>query len=159
MTLSERAFPVVVDASVGVKWVVREEHSTESIALFDERLRLIVPDLFFLEVGNTLGKKAVRGEVRPGKARDLYREVSDTPLEIHPSLPLAERSLDLAVDSERALYDSIYLTLAMSVGGIYVTADQKYINGLIQIRPDLQSSVLWVADIPQWLNGIPATSP
>ncbi|MBW3624275.1 MAG: type II toxin-antitoxin system VapC family toxin [Armatimonadetes bacterium] len=150
-------YPVVVDASVGVKWVVSEEHSLESIALFDERLHLIVPDLFYLEAGNTLGKKADRGEITPQKARDLYQELFDTPLDVQPSLPLAQRSLEWAVDSRRSLYDSIYLTLALSAGGKYATADVKYVNGLLQTRPDLASALLWVADIPRWLPSLPST--
>lgn len=146
--------PVVVDASVGVKWVLHEDRSLESIALFDERLSLVVPDLFYLEVGNTLGKKADRGEIAPETALDLYREIFDTPLESRVSIPLAEASLELAISSRRALYDSIYLTLAMTVNGKYVTADEKYLNGLSQSRPDLDSSLLWVAEVPRWLQSL-----
>jgi len=55
----------VVDASVGIKWFVPEIHSDAARRLLTEDSILLVPDLFFPEIGNILWKRVRRGEDTP----------------------------------------------------------------------------------------------
>ena len=56
--------PLVVDASVVIKWHVAEVHSDAALRLLgDDVPALHVPDLVFPEVGNILWKKVRRGDL------------------------------------------------------------------------------------------------
>jgi predicted nucleic acid-binding protein len=48
---------LVVDASVGVKWLVPELLSAEANLLMDSRISRHIPTLFLTEVSQTLWKK------------------------------------------------------------------------------------------------------
>lgn len=53
----------------------------------------------------------------------------------------------LALDTQRSLYDCLYLALAEAVDGLMVTADRKFYSSLT--GSSYGSRVLWVEDIPQ----------
>ena len=53
----------IVDASVGVKWLVREPLSEESATLLDSDATLFAPDLFFAEATSALAAKHRHGEM------------------------------------------------------------------------------------------------
>jgi predicted nucleic acid-binding protein len=55
---------LVVDASVAAKWLVPEALSDAAVGLLNPDNELVVPDLFWAEVGNTLWKKAAPGSFR-----------------------------------------------------------------------------------------------
>src|SRR4028118_94795 len=100
----------VVDASVGIKWFVPEVHSEAAQRLLNRSHNLLVPDLFFPEIGNILWKRVRRGEDTPNNARDTLAEFSTVPLEVYESQPLMPVALDIAVQTDRTVYDSLYLT-------------------------------------------------
>jgi len=120
----------VVDASVAVKWYVPEVHSAEASSLLNEDHELHVPDLLLPEFGNVLWKKVRRGELTHDEAKDILEEVTDVPMQVHPTGALLDRALDIAVDHSRTVYDSLYLALAESLGCQAVTADDRLSNAL-----------------------------
>jgi predicted nucleic acid-binding protein len=54
---------LVVDASVAAKWVVVEPLSDRATSLLQADHQLLVPDLFWAEIGNTFWKKARSGDL------------------------------------------------------------------------------------------------
>ena len=70
----------VVDANVGIKWVLSEVHSEVALRLFDHDYELLVPDFFFPEIGNILWKRIRRGEITPLQAQNgvMQRNVKFT---------------------------------------------------------------------------------
>jgi predicted nucleic acid-binding protein len=48
----------------------------------------------------------------------------------HPTGPLVVPAFDLADRSNRTVYDCLYLALAVQLGGVMVTADDKLANAL-----------------------------
>ena len=56
----------VVDASVAVKWVVREQHSGDARSLAGARLE--APDLLLVECANIIWKKVRLGDLAPRDA-------------------------------------------------------------------------------------------
>lgn len=136
---------LVVDASVAIKWHVAEVHSAAALRLLaDDAPRLHVPDLLFLEVGNILWKKVRRGDLSGDHARQIARLIATAPVEIHPSLPLFEAAVEIAIQTGRTVYDSLYVALAVSLAGRLVTADEHLVNAL-KTSP-LAGHVLWVGD-------------
>jgi predicted nucleic acid-binding protein len=120
----------VVDASVGIKWFVPEVHSKLAQQLLSEENLLLVPDLFFPEIGNILWKRVRRGEDSPENARQTLIEFNNVPLEIYDSQPLTPAALEIAMQTDRTLYDSLYLALAVLRQCSMVTADSKLLNAL-----------------------------
>lgn len=120
----------IIDCSVAVKWYVPEAHSQAAVALLDESHELHAPELLLAEFGNTLWKKRRRGELTEAEIRSILQAFWMVPLEIHPLDALVEGAVELALQTERAVYDSLYVSLALLLGGPVVTADESLITGL-----------------------------
>lgn len=135
----------VVDASVAVKWVVPEVHSESALRLLERDYYLLVPDFFFAEVANVFWKRVRRGEDSADDAKVALEAITAQPLQVHPSLRLMTCALDIAIRTQRAVYDCVYLTLAVESQCQMVTADEKLFNAL-QTDP-LIAHLLWVEDL------------
>jgi predicted nucleic acid-binding protein len=107
---------------------------------------LHVPDLMFPEVGNILWKKMRRGDLTEQQARGIAHLVAVAPLEVHPSAPLLEAAFEVATRTGRTVYDSLYVALAVQLGGRLVTADERLYNTLKD--GPLGVHILWIEDIP-----------
>jgi len=125
---------------------VPEVHQADAQRLQNPAYQLHVPTLFDIEFANTLWKKIQRGE--------LSRLDADTIMSQHSLLPLvrcAESSLlvsafDLANQTQRTVYDSLYLALAIQIGARMVTADQRLQNALTGTK--WATHVCWIGDVP-----------
>ena len=136
---------VVVDASVVVKWFVPEIYSTEALRLLDAGFRRHIPVLLHTEVGQTIWKKVYRRkEIVPADGRSILRGLMVTPFEVHAVTPLLEPAFDIALNTGRTVYDSVYLALAVALGCKFVTADQKLYNALR--AGAYAADVNWVVD-------------
>ena len=136
----------VVDASVALKWYVPEVHTEDALRILEPGNVLHVPDLLHAEVGNILWKKSRRGELTPGDARRITRALISAPLSVHASAALLEGALDVAMRTDRTVYDGMYVALAVALGGPLVTADRRLANALE--KTPLGPHVLWVEDVP-----------
>lgn len=126
MRLAALPGTLVVDASVGVKWVVDEAGSDLATALIPGRL-LVIPALFWVEAANVLATKARRGELSAEAAADAWRDLALAPLETVPLEPAAlEPALGLALDLRHPVYDCCYLALARARRTVLVTADRRF---------------------------------
>lgn len=136
----------VVDANVAIKWVLPEIHSDAALLLLNDSYTLLVPDFFFPEIGNILWKRVRRGETTLEDAQDNLGTLMTVPLEICPSFPLIPLALEIAVRIQQAVYDCVYLALAVSNNCQMVTADERFFNAL-QSDP-LISHLCWVENLP-----------
>jgi predicted nucleic acid-binding protein len=128
---------VIVDASVAVKWCLpshREELVAEAEELLAssrrEEVRFLVPDLFWVELGNALWKAVRRGEISRDNAAAAISFVRDLDIVTVPSLDLVPEALKLAVSFGRTVYDSLYVALAMHSKSDLITADERLANAL-----------------------------
>ena len=137
----------VVDASVAIKWFLPEIHSEAALRLCPPRYRLHVPALMTLEFGNVLTKRIRRGELTRDEGDAILKELKYLPLQRHADERLFPAAYQLASDTQRSLYDCLYLALAESVDGVMVTADRKFYSSLT--GGFYGSRVLWIEDLPQ----------
>lgn len=136
---------LVVDANVVIKWHVAEIHTDAALRLLrDDAPELHVPELVFPEVGNILWKKVRRGDLAEDEARGIGRLVAAAPLEVHPSAPLLEAALEIALSTGRTVYDSQYVALAIQMESRLVTADERLYNALKD--GPLGAYIVWVED-------------
>ena len=117
---------LVVDASVAIKWFVRETRHLEALRLLDHPADLHAPDLLVAEVTNIAWRKARLGEIGNAQADDIAQAIHrGTPL-LYPSALFNERALDLAFRLDHPVYDCLYLACAEALGGRLITADDKF---------------------------------
>lgn len=135
----------VLDASIAIKWFVPEIHSDADRRLLASDHTFLVPDFFFPEVVNVLWKRTRRGEDTAENAKQTLADLNAVPVEVYLSQPLMPLALDIALQTERAVYDSLYLALAITQKCQMVTADEKFYNALK--TSTYASNLLWVENI------------
>ena len=114
----------VVDASVAIKWVVREQDSGLACALLDD-CRLYAPDLLVAECSNILWKKARRGELSTEHGMLAAQLLEAADIEVLPTRHLLQAATRLALDLDHPAYDCLYVALAVGRGCPLVTADER----------------------------------
>jgi predicted nucleic acid-binding protein len=91
---------------------------------------LAAPDLIHAEFGNVIWKLHARGTLDTKEASDMIEHFLPMPLEIHDSTYLLAPALQIAIATHRTVYDSLYLALAVELGGAVITADERWVNAL-----------------------------
>ena len=121
---------IIVDASVLLKWVLpaeREEYAAKALAIRkafeDARLDLILPSLWFYEVGNILAIKY------PSDAANRLGSLVRMRIpEARPNMRWRNRILELVSSCKVTFYDASYHALAIVNDGVFITADEKYLD-------------------------------
>jgi len=123
---------IVIDASVVLKWVLRETYSEQAIDLLNERNKysFIAPDILVTEVANALWKRVKIGEMQIEEAKAFHDAIFvEDIIDLHPSANYMERAFDLANNIQHnAIYDCVYLAMAESFHCNFITADHKLIK-------------------------------
>lgn len=139
---------LVLDASVAIKWYTGEVHSAEALRFLSTGYEMHVPAFFAAECSNVILKKSLqRGEIPITEARAILGKLFTYPLRVHPVDLLAIRGFDLAIGVGRpklAIYDFLYLALAIRLDCGYLTADRVFYDAM-QPTPH-GSRMVWVAD-------------
>lgn len=116
---------VVLDSSVGVKWIKDEPGTTEAIALLEDhargRITLAVPDVFAYEVLDVTrrvhGRKA---------AESLWQRLANEgPLVVPLDAGSVPAVLAMARRLDCSLYDAAAPAVAERFGGTLVSADER----------------------------------
>ena len=132
----------VIDASVAAKWFLPpsgEPLAVEALRLLtgyaDGRFRFAVPDLFWAECGNILWKAARQGRWSRSVAEKAIGALKDRSFPTTSSLDLLEEAFSIAATFDRAVYDSLYVALAVRLKADMVTADERLANALAAHLP------------------------
>lgn len=143
----------VVDASVGAKWFLPatgEPLAREAQDLLDHytrgQIRLLVPDLFWAELGNVLWKAAVQGRITQSEAEASIANARQLGLLALPVVDLLMQALTVAFASGRSVYDSTYVAAAIRGKVQLLTADERLVNAVGARFP-----VRWLGALPSVL--------
>lgn len=127
----------VLDASVAAKWFLPRGGETlvaESLKILDGyatgEIALLVPDLFWPELGNIAWKAVRSGRMSRQSAEEAVRTFAEGALPTAPSLPLLGDAFAIAVTFGRTVYDCIYVALAIITGRPLLTADERLANAV-----------------------------
>jgi len=122
----------IPDASTLLKWVLPaaneaflQQAAALRLAFVQGRVELLVPGLWVYEVGNTLAR---RHPESAGQRLDAIRKLGMR--EIHPDDAMIRHILELASRHKVTFYDAAYHVLAIKQGGVFVTADEKYLQAI-----------------------------
>lgn len=118
--------PLVVDASVAVKWVIEEDDSDLAEAILSTGVALEAPDLLQIEVANALWRRLRTGAISEDQADRAFVTLDGAIGLWHADKPLTRRALELASALEHPIYDMLYLALAERRGTRVVTADRRF---------------------------------
>jgi predicted nucleic acid-binding protein len=118
---------IVVDASVALKWYVREQGSEAALALLNSDERLIAPDLLVAELCNGAWRLIRRGELRREQLAIIARGAPAVFTALHASASLAARAAAVALELDHPVYDCFYLALSEIEDAHLVSADQRLI--------------------------------
>ncbi|MGA2427579.1 MAG: type II toxin-antitoxin system VapC family toxin [Candidatus Acidiferrum sp.] len=132
----------VVDASVAMKWLslfAMEPFVDRAKRLLDRgaagEIRMLVPDLFWLEVGSVLCKAVRRCNCDVIEANEALVKMQQLPLKTASSVRLVNSAQRIAIQYGRSIYDSLYVALAKASDSQLVTADEKLANTLAAHQP------------------------
>ena len=127
----------VVGASVAAKWTSPEiveplaDRADRFLRAYVEgTVQVVVPDLFWIEIGNFLWKAAKRGEITAVLARRGLEAMLNRDFPTVPSRAVLPEALKIAVDFGRTVYDNTYVALAVATGNELLTADERMVNAL-----------------------------
>lgn len=135
----------VVDASIVVKWFVKEEWSNEAASLLEAEAALIAPELLFAEVCNALWAMHRRGDIGGEDLAEATDALRAAPVGVPFSMrQLAASSARLAIDLDHPVYDCFYLALAVQEQYPVVTADARF-HEKVRSHPYLSDRIVHLA--------------
>ena len=138
---------VVVDASLALKWLVREVYTAEANDLGrlwnSQGTRIAAPYLMPVEVTNALHQRVARGELTLEAASQRMESLLSSGLELLQPPHLYGRALELAGQLRQgATYDAHYMALAETLGCELWTADEKF----YRVASPVARSVRWIGE-------------
>ena len=141
---------LVVDASVGLKWLLQEPDSHLAEALVRIEPDLLVPDFWLNEATNVLWLQVRRKLFTAEEAREglalLRAQVEPTPT---AHMRLHDLALDISVAIDHSTCDTLYLAFAVAMGAsAVVAADGPFLRS-IRTHPDPTLSAM-VLSLDAW---------
>lgn len=128
---------LVLDASVAVKWAMplaQEPLTDESVQLLRRyvggEIDFIVPDVFWAEIGNVLWKGTRQRRWSQDEAMSVAADMKARDFTTVSSLALLTEALKIAFAHDRAVYDCLYVALAVQSKTELITADERLANAL-----------------------------
>lgn len=133
--MSEQRTIWVVDASVATSLFIEgplSDHAHRFFTLLADKVpaHFYVPDLFYIEVANTLWKYVRWQGLAQAQAQIYLAQLGRLALTTVSTAELMAAALDLAAAHSLSAYDGCYLALAQRLNATLVTADQKLVTAV-----------------------------
>jgi predicted nucleic acid-binding protein len=141
---------IVIDASVALKWTVTEPDSDAANALLERDALLVAPEHLLGEVGNGLRKRVAQGRLSQEEAIAAIDSIFQLEIEFVSGAERWARTLGDALRWGVTTYDALYIAVAVDLGAVLVTADQRLlasaataglpVRGLGDLGPEVPSA-------------------
>lgn len=122
-----------VDASTCLKWVFKDEISSENALhlqklYLDEKIELVAPNLWVFEIANGIKTAYLRDRVPLNKCKlKLKQLIKSSPYLVNIEDEV-EVCLNNALKYQISVYDSAYITLAIIYKVTLISSDTKLVN-------------------------------
>ncbi|MAS37002.1 MAG: twitching motility protein PilT [Anaerolineaceae bacterium] len=117
----------IVDTSVVIQRLIRDTQTEHARALFSGLVDddgLIVPEFCLLECTNVLWKQVRFQGMTSTTADLLINDLTNLPLTVYSAAEFLRRGLKIGLAHQLAIYDSVYIALAESLGYPLITVDE-----------------------------------
>jgi predicted nucleic acid-binding protein len=119
---------LVIDASVAIKWVVRDSSIEPDVdkaiailrAIRTRKLAIVEPPHWMLEVLSVIARE------RPQRVALTLGILETLPYRVIAPLVCYRRGTELAIRLRQHLFDTLYHAVALEHGATLVTADEAY---------------------------------
>lgn len=119
----------VLDCSAALSWLFEDESSQPIDSLLDAlpNSTAIVPDLWYIELANSLNVAIKRKRLDVKKVEQIIDRVSLLPIHVSSCTPIdvLTRVRKLAMQRGLSVYDAVYLDLALRTQLPLATLDEK----------------------------------
>ena len=135
----------VLNSFLAIKWVLAEPESDEALKVrgaFNNQIhKLLVPDVFPVEVAHALAKAERRGVIRQLEGTLKLADISDNLPDLHSYLPSLPRAFALASQSRIGVYNCLYVALTEREGYEHLTTDDRLVRTLQPTYPFITPGV------------------
>ncbi len=124
----------VVDASVVIQYAITQTYTPEArglVARMYQGDQLCIPEFCLLECVNVLWKEVRFRGLSQTQAEQIVAELLALSFRIMPTVQLLPRALQIGLSCQLAMYDSLYIALALNLDCPLVTVDARQGNGAI----------------------------
>ena len=124
----------VVDASVMIQYLIAQSYTPEArvlVARLYQGDQLHIPEFCLLECVNVLWKEVRFRGLPQTQAEQMVNELLALSFREMPTSHLLPRALQLGLIHQLAVYDSLYIALALSLNCPLITVDDRQSNGAI----------------------------
>ena len=136
------SFRCVIDVSVGIKQFVPDPLTAKVNELFAclayPEVEFFVPDLFYIESGNTLWKYVRAGLYAAADVPADLASLKALCLTSISTSELVEEAVAIALAYGITAYDASYVALSKRVSAPFLTLDRKLFNALATATYDLR---------------------
>lgn len=118
----------VVDTSVVIQYLIAQTYTLESrvlVARLYQGDQLHIPEFCLLECVNVLWKEVRFRGLLETNAEQMIAELLALPFQIVPVIDLLPRALQIGLTHQLAVYDSLYIALALSLSCPLITVDDR----------------------------------
>lgn len=122
---------LVIDASVAVKFVLREAGSEAARHYLEIPDPLIAPDWLLVEAASAMWRKVRKSELLAIHAERNIAELPAFLETLYPSRDLVSDAFTWSIRLRHPVYDCLYLALALREGAQLVTADEKFHSAIV----------------------------
>ncbi len=137
---------LVIDCSVGAKWLFLEEGSSKAEKVLKELSFFFVPDLFLVELDAVISKKVRQREISSEEAFQKIVEREKLPYKILGYTDISKLALEISVSLPVTLYDATYIATAIEKHAVVYTADQRLVNGVSNTSLKKYVQSIWDLD-------------
>ena len=124
----------VVDASVVIQYAIAQTYTPEArglVARMYQGDQLCIPAFCLLECVNVLWKEVRFRGLPQAQAEQIVDELLSLAFRIMPTVHHLPRALQIGLSCQLAVYDSLYIALALNLDCPLVTVDDRQGNGAI----------------------------
>ena len=138
---------IVIDASVALKWRLRDEETThQADTLLEDclagKLKLLTPTLFDYEIANALRVAVTRQRLSEQDAPAALDDFAQYAIVRCAFSGISSHTFHLSGQHQRSAYDSAYMALAQAQGVWFFTGAKRLFNAVGQTL----SWVKWLGD-------------